>query len=63
MRLARLEQGNRRIAGTVQGEIVMIGEVAQELPLVPGQAGRRKQSDFLRRRSRPGGSANSRVAS
>ena len=37
IRLAWLVQGDRRIAGTVQGDIVMVGDVAQELPFGPGQ--------------------------
>ena len=36
--LARLEQGDIRIAGTMQGDIVMIGDMAEELPFLPGQS-------------------------
>ena len=35
--LARLEQGNVGIRGSMQGNIVMIGEIAQELPAGLGQ--------------------------
>src|SRR5215211_7026378 len=36
--LAWLEQDNIGIAGTVQGDIMMIGDMAEKLPLGPGQS-------------------------
>ena len=36
--LAWLEQGNIRIAGTVQGNIMLLGEMTKELPLWPGRS-------------------------
>ena len=36
--LAWLEQGNVGIAGTMQSDIVMIGEMTEELPLGPRQS-------------------------
>ena len=38
LRLAWLEQGNVGVAGTMQSDIVMIGEMTEELPLGPGQS-------------------------
>jgi hypothetical protein len=37
MRLARLKEGYPWIAGAVQGDVMMVGSMAEELPLRRGQ--------------------------